>query len=877
MTFIEQWQDQLPDSLFNFAKLEPEAGDIDFGSGLLAAAVLWPIRQALRKGDEEAIHALGQIVGLNQVDLVLQAVEGWENDLLEAARSLSVRAADDPRLDQALTALREYFNAPALFAEQAAQAASQRIYEEEPPERYTPHPAEFEALTAAVVAGQAPETIRLPLDEIDEEDELAARIKDLLYRVIKTYFDQVKTSADGPQPADDPVLRRLEKAFAESAYLLRGCETENDLLATLVSRLAHLPELVPLTDVLSQRLRPPYLALRHPPTDLAHPALVHILDGHDAPVSRCAVSADGGTVVSLDWHDALKVWDARHGLERLTLAGHSDRVRDCAISGDGSVVVSASDDKTLKIWDARSGAELMTLAGHADGVHKCAISADGATIVSASGDNTLKVWDARVGRQRHSLSSSGAGDCAISADGSMVVSTCDDKTLRVWDARSGAELMTLAGHTDRVHRCAMSADGATLLSGSRDHTLKVWDGHTGAERLTIQHPGPIDDCALSADGSTIVSATSDETAAALVYLDGGYYNLLMIWDARTGAERLTLTGHTSLIWSCAISADGGYVVSAAGDLLSMAFDHTVRVWDLHEDARPLLPARQTASAFLCDISADGAVAISYSFEGGLTVWDPQSMAERYTLPGRWESALSADGGTLISRDRDKSLKVWDAWDGTQRATLAGQGGSIVGCAISADGGTMISEDRDGTLKIWDTRSGRERFTLSGHDSPLRRCAISADGAVAVSASQDSEIKVWDTHTGAERLTIAMESGELGDCAVSPDGALICAASTDFDHWPFIQEFKVWDAHTGVERFSLTGHEWEIRGCAFSHDGGLIVSAARDGILKVWDAESGACLTTLGGLGPLYGCACSSYGQHIMAVGRDGVCFLRLER
>jgi hypothetical protein len=65
MTFIEQWQAQLADSLFQFAQLEPEAGDIDFGTGLLAAAVLWPVRQALSDRDEEAIGAVGQIVGLN--------------------------------------------------------------------------------------------------------------------------------------------------------------------------------------------------------------------------------------------------------------------------------------------------------------------------------------------------------------------------------------------------------------------------------------------------------------------------------------------------------------------------------------------------------------------------------------------------------------------------------------------------------------------------------------------------------------------------------------------------------------------------------------------------------------------------------------------
>ncbi len=47
MTFIQQWRAQLPASLFEFAQLEPEAAGIDFGTGLLVTAVLWPIRQAV--------------------------------------------------------------------------------------------------------------------------------------------------------------------------------------------------------------------------------------------------------------------------------------------------------------------------------------------------------------------------------------------------------------------------------------------------------------------------------------------------------------------------------------------------------------------------------------------------------------------------------------------------------------------------------------------------------------------------------------------------------------------------------------------------------------------------------------------------------------
>ncbi len=270
----------------------------------------------------------------------------------------------------------------------------------EPPfERYEPHPAEFDALVAAVVAGEAPEAVRLPPSDLGEDGELATRIKDLLYRIIKTYLDQVPTGAGRPPAADDPVLRILEKGFARSSGLLRGCETENDMLATLVSRIGHLPELAALTQALSRTLTPPYLALRHPPPDLSNPAPRHTLSGHSDLVDGCAITADGGTIVSASWDGTLKVWDAASGDELMTLAGHSGIVFDCAISEDGVAVVSASGDKTLKIWDARTGAELMTLAGHTDDVDGCAMSADGSTVIATTVnhglivDSALKVWD----------------------------------------------------------------------------------------------------------------------------------------------------------------------------------------------------------------------------------------------------------------------------------------------------------------------------------------------------------------------------------------------------------------------------------------------------------------------------------------------------
>lgn len=99
--------------------------------------------------------------------------------------------------------------------------------------------------------------------------------------------------------------------------------------------------------------------------------------------------------------------------------------------------------------------------------------------------------------------------------------------------------------------------------------MKVWDARTGAELLTLKgHVGKVHLAAFSPDGLRIVTGSWDKTAK--------------MWDAKTGAEGLTLKGHTDRVTSVAFSQDGWRIVTGS-------CDGTARIYDASPLNRKFLP------------------------------------------------------------------------------------------------------------------------------------------------------------------------------------------------------------------------------------------------------------------------------------------------
>jgi len=587
-----------------------------------------------------------------------------------------------------------------------------------------------------------------------------------------------------------------------------------------------------------------------------------------------------------------------------TMVGHEDGVSDIDYNLDGSRLVSSSWDGTARVWDTTTGQELLVFGEPEVYIENVAYSSDGSFIVTGGSNisQTLDIenmWDATTGelmatfpKDSDNPYSDYTFDLTISPDSKTVAIADGYGRIKLWDVATLNERVTFDfSETVLVHtQLAFSPDGSRLvMMGALDDNdiVRIIEIDSGSELLTIE--GGFKDFALSPDGSLLLIGdyndrvvrlwdidamvemdryAADEVGGLAFSPDGSRYSTatqdssgVQIWEIETGREIMTIPAHRGLMRTLLFSPDGASLATAG-------HDNFVKVWDI-TPPRELL----TVQPFIEDgwaavtgitFSQDGTIMATGGGAGGVSLWDPVTGERLNTLEGHddWVGGLSfsPDGDRLASGSDDSTVKMWDTTTGELLFTLTDHEGWVNSLVYSPDGATIASAGNDAQSFVWDATSGEMIYQFPLSDSAWG-IAYSPDGTLLATGSLLG-VTIRDMATGQTMSEIDYEHNAI-HVYFSADGSHLITAGVD-------GVVRIWELETGQQVQEINADQNILQGSSVSHDGTIIATAASGSDVRLWDYQSGERLLTVEGARE--GVILAKFtpdGQQLVTSGYDG--------
>ena len=265
-------------------------------------------------------------------------------------------------------------------------------------------------------------------------------------------------------------------------------------------------------------------------------------------------------------------------------------------------------------------------------------------------------------------------------------------------------------------RSAPTARGSSPRAD--DGTAKVWDARTGAEILTLKgHTwyslvGVVQPRRVAGRSP----ASQDKTAK--------------VWDAKTGAEILTLKGHTGSVYSASFSPDGSRILTASEDKTAKVWDAQDRCRDPHpQGAHRIASSRRRSARTGRGSSPRVMTGRRRSGTRGLVPRSSPSTGHTGVRSVRRRSAPTARGSS-------PRVGIRQHGEGLGRATAPssspsrGTPADVWSASFSPDGSRIVTGSDDRTAKVWDARTGAESSPSRGTPvtSGRRRSAPTARGS-----------------------------------------------------------------------------------------------------------------------------------------------------
>jgi WD40 repeat protein len=457
-----------------------------------------------------------------------------------------------------------------------------------------------------------------------------------------------------------------------------------------------------------------------------------------AGVPTVTAAPGGGFALGGSSRDAL-IWRS----DQIALVGHTDAVNSIAFSADGTWAVTASSDRTVRVWDAKTGELRGTLAGDDDRVSSAVFSPDGGRIVEVSGDGAARLWRLPVDRPEIRLPAlAGVKNVSFSGDGTYVLAASGSSVLvgPPW-RRFPVPTREAAFAPDNGLVTGSPSDGVTL------HNLK-----TGANQVVLPQGTVAVLSSLGPGRRWAAAITKGPTS-------------VVIFDAVTGARVHVLRGTPRYAADKRVSsADGRFVATLRATRTQSGLSNlrryaevttepaSIDVWNVVTRAH-VFSWRQNfdrVESVIGSIAVDrvGRYVAVGTKEGAVFVWElatgKVSILQTH-VPIR-TLAFSPTDDLLATAGDGTSADLWHV--GTDRKarkvrSLVGHTGWINSIAFSADGSAIVTASDDGTTRVWGASDGDLWAAFrQGRTHGVLDAAFDPSGSRVVVASQGGASAIY---------------------------------------------------------------------------------------------------------------------------------------
>ncbi|MGH3708259.1 MAG: WD40 repeat domain-containing protein [Pseudonocardiaceae bacterium] len=610
-----------------------------------------------------------------------------------------------------------------------------------------------------------------------------------------------------------------------------------------------------------------------------------VLTAASAPHSRVIAGFPGnpraaGMVVTPDQRHVV-TYDAQGGIrvlgdgEQLTEAkAHlTGTVVTAATSPSASHVVLATNQGRVAVMDvgARRQVDLSPIDGSVLAVSWLDSPPDDLVLVVTS-SGLAATYSAKTGKQvtcfPNTCRPNTVYEALPIADGQVVTSDQDSR-LRVWDARTAtmtAESSLLSNPAKYLQRYGREVVGATLgdviirwdfLSNTQpredhfsysnnfsqvvanesshmigialDKTVMTYSPGSAAQRFLPQQADTVSGVALDLHGQWIATAGAD--------------GRVRVWSAKLGTPaRATydFIAHRGGVQQVSFLRDGKALVS-------LGHDGTVRLWDIPQIQRFTLRDSWVRDL---DMSADRQWLAAASYDGTVDIVHPTDTSNvsvvTVEVKGRGKIRVEhvrfdpTDPHRIITLTRSgKKLQAW-RWDSEHRVALDREfvvpalaceasnrdcSDWLVSLDISQDGKTVAAGDSRGHVHFWDAQ-GNLTGDLVINDSNQSAESIAFDPSGHLLAV--TGLKGVALHKlGTKERPQLLELPDATKVAFDPRGEHIVGVAKD-------GVLHVWtrDGQLVVQGGAAVGSP------SFSADGKLVAVGTGEGLIEVWDVDSG---------------------------------------